>query len=71
MKIKSNEENMKLNIYQTRALYRAVRRHFSFEEKLQLLDFRGNLENYEKRLLKLAKKYGIDIKKVLEDNKQD
>lgn len=69
MKIKSNEENMKLNIYQTRALYRAVRRYFSFEEKLQLLDFRGDLENYEKRLLKLAKKYGIDIKKVLEDNK--
>ena len=69
MKIKSSEENMKLNIYQTRALYRAVRRHFSFKEKLQLLDFRGDLENYEKRLLKLAKKYGIDIKKVLEDNK--
>ncbi len=62
---------MKLNAYQTRVLYRAVRRYFSFEEKLQLLDFRGNLETYEKRLLKLARKYKVDVQKILKENTKE
>lgn len=61
---------MKLTPSQIKALYRAVRRHFLFEEKLYLLDFRGNLETYECRLLKLAKKYKVDVQKILKENEK-
>ena len=61
---------MKLNAYQIRALYRAIRRYFSFEEKLHLLDFRGNFETYKCRLLKLAKKYKVDVQKILKENEK-
>jgi len=54
---------MRLNPEHIRAIYRKLRRHMTLEEKIWLLDFRGNMERYEKRLLKLAKKYEIPIKK--------
>jgi len=54
---------MRLNPEHIRTIYRKLRRHMTLEEKIWLLDFRGNMERYEKRLLKLAKKYEISIKK--------
>jgi len=57
------EKIMRLNPEHIRTIYRKLRRHMTLEEKIWLLDFRGNMERYEKRLLKLAKKYEISIKK--------
>jgi len=34
----------------------------NLDEKIWLMDFRGNVEHYKKRLLKLAKKYEIPPK---------
>jgi len=60
---KVKEKTMRLNPEYIRTIYRKLRRHMTLEEKIWLLDFRGNMERYEKRLFKLAKKYEIPIKK--------
>lgn len=57
------KKGMILNTKQILILYRKLRRKLTLDEKIWLLDFRGDLEKYEKRLLKLAKKYEVDIEK--------
>jgi len=57
------KERIMGNSEHLRTVYRKLRRHLTLEEKIWLLDFRGNIERYKKRLLKLAQKYEIPIKK--------
>ena len=53
---------MRLTPQEIRTLYKKVRRRMNLDEKIWLMDFRGNVEHYKKRLLKLAKKYEIPPK---------
>ena len=54
---------MILNPLQIRNLYRRVKLKMTLEERIWLAHFRGDFEIYEKRLLKLAKKYDEPITK--------
>ena len=55
------EKTMRLTPQEIKLLYRSVRSHMTLDEKIWLMDFRGNMERYEKRLLKLAHKYEIAV----------
>jgi len=57
---------MRLKEEQARTIYRQLKRKMTLDEKIWLMDFQGNLERYQKRLLKLAEKYEITI----EENKE-
>lgn len=63
---KVKEKTMRLNPEQIWTIYRKLKKNMTFNEKIWLLDFRGNMERYEKRLFKLAKKYEISIKEAKE-----
>jgi len=52
----SHQENLRLL-----KIYKKLKKCISFEEKLWLLSFEGNLMTYEEKLLKLAERYKIPI----------
>ena len=44
-----------------RDLYRKVEKKVTFEEKITLLDFSGDYRTYQRNLLKLARRHGVEI----------
>jgi len=59
--MRKNKEISPAVLLRDREVFRKIQKRITFEEKLALLDFRGDYRLYQRNLLKLARRRGIEV----------
>lgn len=53
-----------LELERDKQVYRKLRRHMNLDERISLMDFRGDYKRYQKTLFRMARKYKIPVPEV-------